>query len=557
MSGTQARIDALERLLEDGRPRSALELACIHRQIGDLRTGHDRGLVWNESEAQRAIAFCGLLRHWKGEYHGKPLALEAWQEHCIVAPLFGWYREDGTRRFRTAYTEVPRKSGKTTLAAALALQGLIADSEAGAEVYAAATMRDQASILFADAQHMLRQSSPLMKHIDLWKHSITCKGNNGSFKPLSSDHNSLHGLNISRAVVDEIHSHKTRDLWDVLNTATGSRKQPLIVGITTAGYDRSSICWELHEYTRKVNEGTIEDDSWFGFIACADPEDDPFDPATWHKANPNLDVSISSDYLQQESRKAKESPAYENTFRRLHLNQWTEQSIRFIPMHSWDECRADIDEQELAGRDCYAALDLASTRDVNSLVLLFPDDDEGVTVLPYYWIPEDAHDVRGMNDRTQVMNWANQGLIRKTRGNTTDYREVVDDIGGLASRFNIISLAYDPWGPASAVSQMLQAEGWMEDKLIEFRQGFASMAAPTKEFERLVLSKRLRHNGDPVLRWMASNVTVKQDPAGNLKPDKGRSSDKIDGIVATIMAIGLWMKFGNQTDWFVPGNLAL
>lgn len=523
--------------------------------MDDLRTSEERGLVWREDEAARVVSFCKLLRHWKGEFGGRSFIPEPWQEHGIIAPLFGWYRADGKRRFRGAYCEQPRKQGKTTLAAVFALQGLMADAEQGAEVYAAATMRDQATILFNDAQNMARQSAQLMKHVEMWKHSITCPANRGTFKPLSADHNSLHGLNISRAVVDEVHSHKTRDLWDVLMTATGARQNPLVIGITTAGYDRSSICWELHEYTRKVNDRIIDDDSWFGFIACADPEDDPFDPAIWSKANPNLDISIKSDYLRQESRKAKESPSYENTFRRLHLSQWTEQAVRWLPMHAWDACRAELNEEHLRGEECFAGLDLASTRDVNSLVLFFPESN---CVLPYFWIPEESHDVHAAMDRRQVLNWASQGMIRKTRGNTTDYATIIADICELATRFNIRKLAYDPWGPANAMVQTLQNEGFDSEKLEEFRQGYSSLAAPTKELERLVVGNHLRHDGNPVLRWMAGNVTVKQDPAGNIKPDKSKSSDKIDGIVALIMAVGLKMVYGlKEADWYVPGSLAL
>lgn len=554
-AASQSRIDALHRLLEDGRERSSLETACVRRQIDDLERGHERGLVWHEDQAQRAVGFCKLLKHWKGEHHGKAFIPEPWQEHCILAPLFGWYRADGLRRFRTGYVEVPRKNGKTSLAAVLGLQGLIADGEHGAEVYSAATMREQASILFNDAQNMIRLSPGLLKRVTNWKHSITCESLNGSFKPVSADHNSLHGLNVSRCLVDEIHSHKTRDLWDVLVTATGARKQPLIIGITTAGYDRSSICWELHEYTRKVNEQAAIDDSWFGFIACADADDDPFDPKTWAKANPNLDVSIRLDYLEQESRKARGSPSYENTFRRLHLNQWTEQSVRWLPMTAWDECEDQFEESELAGEECFAALDLASTRDVNAFVLFFPDS---LRVLAYYWVPQDAHDDATQRDRRQVMNWAANGLIRTTPGNVTDYATIVRDIMEISKKFQISTLGYDSWGPASALIQQLENEGFDSERLLEYRQGFSSMAAPTKELERLVIGGQLKHNGDPVLRWMASNVTVKQDPAGNIKPDKSKSSDKIDGIVALVMAIGLKIRAEqNHDNWYVPGKLAL
>ena len=545
----QKRIDILEKMFEDGRQRSILESDGMRRQISDLRTGHERGLVWREDEAARSVAFCKLLKQWKKPFNGKPLALSPWQDHCVFAPLFGWYKADGTRRFRQGYKEVA-----TTECAAIALQGLIADQEAGAEVYCAATMRDQATILLSDSQNMIRQSPQLSKHVSVYKYSITCEKNAATFKPLSSDHNSLHGLNISRAVVDEVHSHKSRDLWDVLVTSTGTRVNPLIIGITTAGYDRSSICWELHEYTRKVNAGILENDEWFGFIACADPDDDPFDPATWHKANPNLDISIQSSYLKGEAKKAKDSPSYENTFRRLHLCQWTEQDIRWIPMADWDACREEYNQESLQGESCYAALDLASTRDVNALILFFPESNR---VLPFYWVPEEAHDDRARQDRQQVMNWANNGFIRKTPGNVTDYATVVRDIMELSKQYQFTQLGYDSWGPASALVQQLESAGFDSSKLVEVRQGYSSLAAATKELERMVVGRTFRHNGDPVLRWMAGNVTVKQDPAGNIKPDKSKSSDKIDGIVATVMAIAMKMADDTVLNWYVPGKLAL
>jgi phage terminase large subunit-like protein len=554
MNETKPRLDALERLLEDGRPRSALETAAIRRQMSDLKEGESRGLIWREDEARRAVAFCGLLKHWKGEFHGRPFIPEPWQEHCLIAPLFGWYRDNGKRRFNTGYVEMARKNGKTSLCAVFALQGLIADGEQGAEVYAAATMKDQATIMFTDSKHMLAQSPYLLKRVQPWKHSITCPSLNGTYKPLASDSDTLDGLNISRCLVDELHKHKTRHLWDVLTTSTGARKNPLVLSITTAGYDRSTICWENHEYTRKVCEGVLIDDSWFGFIASADPEDDPFDPRTWAKANPNLDIAINSDYLAQEARKAKESPSYENTFRRLHLSQWTEQSIRWLPMHAWDDCKAGFGEEDLYGEPCFAGLDLASTRDVNSLVLYFPESHR---VLPYFWVPKESHDEAAARDRRQVLNWVERELIRTTEGNTTDYATIVRDICELATQFDIQMLGYDPWGPANAMVQTLQAEGFPLEKLEKYRQSLAELASPTKELERLVIGGMLQQNENPVLRWMASNVTVKQDESGNIRPDKGKSSDKIDGIVALIMALGLSMKHRVEQNWYTPGGLAL
>lgn len=544
--GVAARLKALDRLSKSKRPRSALETACIQRQIRDLEGEGRNGLVWNEGEAARNIEFCKLLSHWKGEWDGRRFEPEPWQEHLLIAPLFGWMREDARgrprRRFNVAYNEIPRKNGKTFTAAALALQGLMADGEAGAECYVAAATRDQASILFRDSQNVLRRSPELMERLVFFKHSLSFAATSSILKPVSSEANTLHGHHIHRAVIDELHAQPDRELWDVIQTGTGARQNPLLVAITTAGHDRTSICWEQHEYARNILEGHHCDDSYFAFIACAEPEDDPFDPKTWHKANPNLDVSIKSDYLAREATKAKASPSYENTFRRLHLDQWTEQAVRWLPMHVWDECagpivdRAEL-ERDLAGQRCYAGLDLASNRDVNSLVLAFPRSDGRVTLLPFFWAPEEVESSRAEIDRRQVKAWMARGLIDATDDNVTDYGHIVAEIIALSLRFEIVDLAYDPWH-AEAVVQHLQREGFPLEKLTKFGQTIGNFAGPTKELERLLMGRKLEHGGNEVLRWMASNATVRTDPSGNIRPDKAKSADKIDGIVASIMAIG-------------------
>jgi len=516
--------------------------------------------VWDEEEAAAVVNFSKLLRHWKGEWAGKPFAPEDWQEHLILAPLFGWYRESNNglrRRFNVGYQEVPRKNGKTTSAATLALQGLVADNEHGAEVYCTATTRDQASILFKDSTNMARQSPELSSWMRFWRYSITCDSYSSTLKPLSSDHDALHGLNIHRAVVDELHSHKSRDLWDVLQTSTGSRRNPLVFAITTAGYDRASVCWEMREYARMVLEGHHKDDSFFAFISCAELEDDPFNPATWAKANPNLDISINSDYLAREANKASTSPSYENTFRRLHLNQWTEQSVRWLPMHVWDDCAGVVEEEDLVGRDCYAGLDLANTRDANAFVLVFPFDDGRVKVLPIFWVPENAKDDKAEYDRRTIEAFITRGLIRATDGDTADIEgQIPDDIMAVSSKFNILSLAYDPWGSGPGLVQKLVARGFPADRIVEFRQTVSNFAAPTKELERLVHSRKLEHGANAVMRWMASNVSVKVDPSGNMRPDKSKSTDKIDGIVALIMALGLKITSEVHANWYTNGSLA-
>jgi phage terminase large subunit-like protein len=558
------RLLALGEILSDGRPKSRIESLCIERQIADLRTGHERGLCWDENEAQRAVTFFGALKHWKGAKAGQRFRPEPWQEHLVIAPTFGWYRErscadGGRRRFTTAYFENPRKTGKTFLASGFLSQGLIADRESGADVFSAATTREQAMLLFKDVKNSL--SGPLKDLVQVFKFSIHCPYTQSTLTPLSSDHNSLDGLNIHRAVVDELHAHKTRDLWDVLATATGARANPMIVAITTAGHDRSSICWEQRESIRKIVDGQKHNDAYMGFITCAEETDDWKDPMTWWKANPNLGVSFYRENVEDLCRHASDNPGAENAFRRLYLNQWTQQSVRWIPMNEWDECGGDVDIESLRGAECYAGLDLASTRDVNALVLVFRVDGK-YAVIPYFWVPEQAKDERGRQDRTQVVNWASKTdedgrpYIKRTPGNTTDYSVIVDDIMDLSRQFEIRELAYDAWGPASAFVQMLQGAGFDSDRLYDFRQSHGNYNMPCQELYRAVMSRRLMHGGHPVLRWMASNVAVNQNTSGYIRPDKAKSDDKIDGIAALLMGLGRSLLHKrNDVYEYVAGSL--
>lgn len=539
-TGVIKRLQALNRLLKSKRPKSELETLCVQRAITDLEHEKRNGLIWNEEEAQRAVAFCSLLQHWQGPTSGTPFVPEPWQEHLVFAPLFGWYRQDGRRRFTESYIEIPRKNGKTFMASAIALQGLIADGEAGPEVYAAATKKDQARIVFRDASNAMRHSPALNKIAKVFKHSILCDHNQGFFQPISSDENGLHGLKTSRAVIDELHSHKSRDVYDVMTSATGSRANPIVMSITTAGYDRSSICWEVHNRAAGVLNG-VEHPSFHCYLACADQEDDWRDPATWWKANPNLGISCFESKLEDDARKAAESPSHENKFRRLHLNMWTEQSVRWLPMHAWDECcGTEADPDKLQGELCYAALDVASTRDVNALALAFPRPGGRMVILVWFWVPEQAENQRAEQDRRQVMHWAHEGHIRLTEGNVADVDgQIPEDIFEILGRYSVQIFGYDPWGSAEAVIQKLVKMGFPLNRIMKFRQIMSNFAPATSEFERLVLSRRLEHEGNPVLRWMASNVAVKTDVSGNMRPDKEKSADKIDGIVAGIMAVGL------------------
>lgn len=511
---------------------------AVERHERDLEDAEDRGLHFDAEAADRVVAFFETyLRHHKGEWAGELFELEEWQREEIIRPLFGWMRGDGTRRFRTAYIEVPRKNGKSTLAAGIGLYLTVADGEPGAEVYSSATKKDQAKIVHEAATQMVKRSPQLKRFAKTLRNNIHVPALGSKFEPLGADSDTLDGLNTHGNIIDELHAHRDRRLWDVLITSMGARRQPMTAAITTAGvYDRESIGWEQHEYATKVLEGIIPDDSFFGYIAAADEGDDWTSPATWYKANPNLGVSLKEEYLATECERAQHSPAYQNTFRRLHLDEWTQQADRWIDMKVWNGRAGIIDPDGLSGQRCVAGLDLASTTDIAAFLLLFPpaETEELWRVLARFWIPEERIAERAQRDRVPYDAWVRDGWITATEGNVIDYDKVRADINEDGARYQIEEIAIDRWN-ATQIATQLDGDGFT---VAMFGQGFASMSAPTKELLTLLLGGRLAHGGNPVLDWMASNVAVKQDEAGNLKPDRKRSSEKIDGIVALIMALG-------------------
>ena len=514
-----------------------VRLAC-QRHLDDLKAPPSRGFYFDRDAADYALAFFGFLRHTKGEWAGAAIALDAWQQF-IIGAVFGWLRADGTRRFRTAYIEVPRKNGKSTLAAGVGLFLLIADGEAGAEVYSAATKREQARIVFDDAARMVRASPGIRKRVSVLTRNINVPGTASKFEPLARDAKSLDGLNIHGAILDEVHAHPSREIVDVIDTATGARRQPLTFEITTAGFDRNSVCWEHHEYTTQVLEGIFTDagsDAWFGYIAAIDKGDDWRDPAVWEKANPGFGISVKPDDLERKAAKAQSTPAAANVFRQKHCNEWTEQAERWLDMERWRAGAGAVDAEALAGRDCYAGLDLARVDDLSALVLLFPPEalGEAWQALARFFVPEDNIVERGRRDRVPYPLWRDQEWIQATPGNTTDFRFIQAAILEDAERFNIRELAYDRTFAGELVNNLTD-EGVL---MVPFGQGFMSLAAPTAELERLVLAGQLRHGGNPVLDWNAANVVVRKDPAGNIKPDKERSRERIDGVAALINALG-------------------
>ena len=490
---------------------------------------------WDAAAADRVCEFfVRFLTHGIGQWEGQPFELLPWQR-SILREVFGRKRPDGTRQYRRVYIEVPRKNGKSIFGSGIALYLLASDGEAGAQVYSAACDRDQARIVFDGARGMVQRSPELSKRILCHRRQMTYHQAASFYRTLSADAYRHHGLNAHGIIFDELHAQPNRELWDVLTTSTGARRQPLTIAITTAGYDQLSICWEQHEYARKVAEEIIEDDSFLGVIFGAEKDDDWTDPVVWAKANPSLGVTIQADELATECERAKNSPAYQNTFRRLRLNQWTAQRDRWLNMDRWDACGDPVPLDELRGRRCFGGLDMATTEDLASFVLVFPplDPDDPYDVLSFFWIPEDtiAERVRRAGVKYQV--WLDQRHIKATGGDTIDYRTILAQIDQLRGEYDLQRIAFDLWGSTIIANELDD----MKVERVKFRQGMISMSPPTRELLRLVCDRKIRHGGNPVLRWCADNMVVRTDSAGNAMPDKKRSSEKIDGMVALIMAL--------------------
>ena len=500
---------------------------------------------FDEDAAQWAADFYPrYLRHTEGEWAGKPFVLSDWQEHDIVRPLFGWKRPDGTRWYRRCIVWVPRKNGKTEFAAGLVPLVMLGDNEWGGQGFSIATVEEQAKIVFDKASTMIGMSEELSERLETFKTSIYCPALHYSFKPLSKTPAGKHGLSMSLLLGDEVHEWADDRLYTFIHQSVAARQQPLEFLISTAGV-RQGFGWELWDYCLKVQAGILHEPDLLLVIYCADEEDDWTDEAVWQKANPNLGVSPKWDYLRAEFQKAEQSVRRENDFKRYHLNIWTEQAVRWIALDKWDACsEADRGgalwkelEERLKGRKCFGGLDLSSKIDVTALILVFPpDEDDGQWhVLCRFWVPEDNMQERVRRDRVPYDLWASEGALFTTEGNVVDYRAIKLKIYKDMEQFDVVSIAFDPWN-ATQVSVELHDEGVSME---EFRQGFASMSAPSKEFERIVLGGLIEHGQHPVLRWMVANVAVRTDPAGNIKPDKEKSTERIDGVVGAIEGIGL------------------
>ena len=497
-----------------------------------LSTSH-----YDKAKADRAVKFIENLCHTKGKWAGKRFWLLPWQEQ-LIRDIFGIVKPDGNRQFRTAFVEICKKVGKSELAAAVALYLLYADNEPSAEVYGAAADRQQASIVFDVARQMVEMSPALLKRSKLMTATkrIVNYGNSGYYQVLSAEVGGKHGFSVSGLVFDEIHTQPNRQLYDVLTKGSSdARQNPLHFIITTAGTDRHSIAFELHTKALDILEGRRVDPTFYPVVYGLKDDEDWEDEANWYKVNPSLGYTVDIERLRDAYREAKQNPADEVTFKWLRLNMWVSSTVAWIPDAIFMKGAEEIDMAALEGRDCYAGLDLSGTGDITALVLMFPprDADEKYILLPFFWVPEETIPQRAKAASVPYDIWERQGYLLSTEGNVIHYDFIEQFINDLAEKYHIVEIAVDRWN-ATQMIQNLEGDGFT---MVPFGQGFASMSGPTKDFYRLLMEGEIIHGGHPVLRWMAGNVVVDTDPAGNIKVTKARSKEKIDGIVAAIMAL--------------------
>lgn len=516
-----------------------------------------KGSYYDKEYADFAVAFIESLCHTKGTWAGKKFELIDWQEQ-IIRDLFGTLKPNGYRQFNTAYIEIPKKQGKSELAAAVALLLTCGDGEQRAEVYGCAADRQQASIVFEVAADMVRMCPALSKRVKILtsQKRIIYIPTNSFYQVLSAEAYSKHGFNIHGVVFDELHTQPNRKLFDVMTKGSGdARMQPLFFLITTAGTDTHSICYEVHQKAQDIIDGRKIDPTFYPVIFGADDKEDWTSPKVWKKCNPSLGETIGMDKVKTACESAKQNPSEENSFRQLRLNQWVKQAVRWMPMDKWDKCSFAVNEDDLRGRVCYGGLDLSSTTDITAFVLVFPplDEEDKYVIIPYFWIPEDTLDLRVKRDHVPYDVWERQGYLQTTEGNVIHYGYIEKFIEKLGERFNIREIAFDRWG---AVQMVQNLEG-MGFTVVPFGQGFKDMSPPTKELMKLTLEQKIAHGGHPVLRWNMDNIFVRTDPAGNIKADKEKSTEKIDGAIATIMALDRAIRCGNNNCASVYDNRGL
>ena len=529
-------------MAKETRPKDYPKLKNYKPSQFMLETSH-----YDKAKADRAVKFIENLCHTKGKWAGTRFWLLPWQEQ-LIRDIFGIVKPDGNRQFRTAFVEICKKVGKSELAAAVALYLLYADNEPSAEVYGAAADRQQASIVFDVAKQMVEMSPALMKRSKLMAATkrIVNYGNAGYYQVLSAEVGGKHGFSVSGLVFDEIHTQPNRQLYDVLTKGSSdARQNPLHFIITTAGNDRHSIAFELHTKAVDILEGRRVDPTFYPVVYGLKDDEDWEDEANWYKVNPSLGYTVDIERLRDAYREAKQNPADEITFKWLRMNMWVSSTTAWIPDAIYMRGNEPIDMDSLLGRDCYAGLDLSSTGDITALVLMFPprDETEKYIVLPFFWVPEETIPRRVKANSVPYDVWEKQGNILATEGNVIHYDFIEKFIYDLAEKYHILEIAVDRWN-ATQMIQNLEGEGFT---IVPFGQGFSSMSAPTKEFYRLLMEGQIIHGGHPVLRWMAGNVVIDTDPAGNIKVTKAKSKEKIDGIVAAIMALDRCIRQESQS----------
>lgn len=501
-------------------------------------------MPFSREAAAKAVRFVERLKHTKGQWDGCPFMLLPWQRE-LVEELFGRLRADGIRQYRTCYVEIPKKQGKSALAAAIALKMLFADGEPGAEVYGAAVDRSQASIVFNVAAAMVRKSKVLRKRckiIDSQKRIVVPK--TGSFyQVLSAEIRNKHGINPSAVIFDEIHAQKTRHLWDILTVgASDARRQPLVFAITTAGQKKEGIAWDLHSKAEQILKGVVQDPAFLPVIYGAAEGDDWEAEATWRKANPSIGHTVDIERVRDAYRSAKGNPVEEALFRQLRLNQWgVSATTSWLPLDLWDENAGLVVEDKLKDRVCFGGLDLSSVSDLTAWLMVFPrdDDPEMIDVLCRFWVPEARLTDDKNPYRASYLAWTKAGYLKTTPGDSIDYGFVKAQILQDAKTFGLKDFNTDRLFNAYQIMTELAQEGLTP---VPFGMGFMSMAGPMKELERRLRARKIRHGGNPVLRWMWDNLDVERDAAGNLKPSKRNKNKKVDGIVALVMALDRAMR---------------
>ncbi len=495
------------------------------------------GCYFDATAGEKVCRFVELFcKQSKAKWAGQPIVLIEWQRDLIMR-LYGWRRADGTRRFRSCYVEIPKKNGKSTLVSALVLYHLVADGERGAEIYCLAADTKQARIVFDEAARMVRSSPELARYLSVIPSSKTIlyPGAESKAEARSADAPSADGVSASLTVFDELHRQYGRQLWDVYKYAGAAREQPLRLSITTAGIDRQSVCWEEHEYSRKVNEGTVPETAHLGIIYAADPDDDIDDPKTWSKANPSLGVTIKEEDFARELAEAKAKPSTLANFKRLRLNLWGQAADGFLSADIWYRGNAETDPDDLLGQPCRCGLDLASTTDLAAFAATFQRDGvPGLDVRMKFWMPEEDLDRKSERDGVDYRRWADEGLITLTPGPVVDYDMIRADIVAFSEEHPIEFLGADPWNATQLCSQLRNVDGLP----VEFiRQGFASLSGPTKALEHLAIAGEIRHAGHPVLAYCIANAVAVKDANGNLRLDKSKSSGHIDGAAALVNAL--------------------